>query len=448
MSLKLSISGARGIVGESLTPEFILRLISAFSQYIPDGSVVIGMDTRSSGRPIGYVAMGTLCLLGRDVICIGVVPTPTIALCTKRLNSAGGIAITASHNPARWNALKLIDSNGLFLPPDFWDVFKQEGFEKPHWASHDKIGSASRREKCENDHIERILSLPYVDVAKIKQMRFRVAYDGVGGAGPAVMIPLLRELGADIIPIGHLMDGNFIHEPEPIAENLTMLSELVRQHGADIGFATDPDADRLAIVDEKGSPIGEEMTLALALEQVLSQSPGDIVINLSTSMLIDWVAKKFGKRVFRTPVGEYEVSKKMLEIGAIAGGEGNGGFILPQMHPVRDAATAAALILSLIARREQKVSQVVKEFPQRAMIKRKIEFKEDFSILSQKIMDGFALSEFDEQDGVRFETECGFVHIRPSNTEPVVRIIIDADNDMNAEKILAKVQKMIGNEGQ
>ncbi len=443
MSLRLSISGARGIVGENLTPDVLLRIVSAFSDYLGDGAILIGRDSRPSGKSIEHFVGGILSMLGRDVYFAGILPTPTIALCTKSNGAAGGIAITASHNPEQWNALKLLDSDGLFLSAEFWKSIDLNTIFEHRWARYDEIGSIAEHDGCVFEHIKKVIELPYVDVGAIRKAKFRVAYDGVGGAGPAVMIPLLRELGAEIVPIGHKMDGEFIHSPEPIPENLIMLSELVREHGADIGIATDPDADRLAIVDENGVPIGEEMTLALATEQILSHTPGDVVVNLSTSTVIDWIAQKYNVEVHRTPVGEYWVSKKMLEIGAVVGGEGNGGVIVPQMHPVRDAATAISSILTLLAHKEKTVSEVCAEFPAKTMLKTKFPFDSNFNILGEKILKEFSPNRIDNNDGVWFQIPDGFVHIRASNTEPVVRVIVEASDEKTAENFVSRAKNII-----
>ena len=443
MTLKLSISGARGIVGESLTPEIIMKIATAFSDYLDDGSILIGRDSRPSGKNIEHFVGGILSMIGRDVYLAGISPTPTVAVCTKHTDAAGGIAITASHNPEQWNALKLLNKDGLFLPASFWNGLNlNDNFER-QWAKYDEIGDIEEYGGCVFTHIESVLKLPCIDISAIRKSKFVVAYDGVGGAGPAVMIPLLRELGSEVIPIGNRMDGNFIHPPEPVPQNLSMLSELVKEYNADVGFATDPDADRLAVVDENGVPIGEEMTLALAAEKVLSSEPSDVVVNLSTSTVIEEIAEKHGVRVHRTPVGEYFVSKKMLEIGAKVGGEGNGGVIVPDMHPVRDAATAAALILGLMAERNEKLSRIVDEFPKKAMIKTKFPFNKDFGLLQDKVFKKFSPAETNDIDGVWFKIGGGFVHIRMSNTEPVVRLIVESDDVKKTEVVIKEVEDVV-----
>ncbi len=445
MSLKLSISGARGIVGESLTPDVVISILRHFVEHIPDGAVVIGRDTRPSGEPLERLCEGFLRLVGRDVKLLGVVPTPTVAFCTKRLGAAGGIAITASHNPQRWNALKLIGPDGLFLPPDFWSRVDLGNPPKVAWAPHNEVGSAEDAGAAVADHIGRILSLPWVDADAVLEAGLKVAYDGVGGAGPRVMIPLLAKLGTTVSAIGDSLKGYFIHDPEPVAENLGMLCELVGDFGADVGLATDPDADRLALVDERGVAVGEEFTLALAAEHVLASGAKSIVVNLSTSTLVDWVAKRHGAKVYRVPVGEYWVSRKMLELGSPVGGEGNGGVIVPAMHPVRDAATAAALVLSLLALRKKPLSQIVAQFPKRVMLKDKVPFEGDFAPVAERIAGELSLEGVDRTDGVWAPLEDGFVHIRPSNTEPVVRIIVESSNEDKAKTLLEKAKsKLLG----
>jgi len=443
MPSKISISGARGIIGKDLVPSFIERLICAFHRHIPQGSVLLGSDSRLSGEPIIQIAEGILRLLGRDVVRIGKLPTPTICLCTKELGAAGAIAVTASHNPIEWNGLKLIGPDGLFVAHDFWGKFAMDEPFFPEWVDSANIGRGTENSNCARIHLNRVLSLPYIEKDMIRERGFCIAYDGVGGAGPAVIIPFLKELDIEIVSIGEKLDGNFIHPPEPVPANLGLLSELVKSSGADIGFATDPDADRLAIVDENGNPIGEEFTLALAAYRILSQSAGDIVVNLSTSSLVEYVAQKFGGTVHRTPVGEYWVTKRILELRAEIGGEGNGGVIIPQMHPVRDSITAAALILTLMAKTGKKISELVMEFPQKIMLKDKIAFDGDFPLVAEKIIAEFEPAESNRSDGVWFRTGDGFMHIRQSNTEPIIRIIVEENSESEAISLIERAKQTI-----
>ncbi|MCD6594185.1 phosphoglucosamine mutase [bacterium] len=443
MSLHLSISGARGIVGEDINPCFLNDLLLAFHRFIPSGDVLLGGDTRSSGEPISHIIEGILRMLGRNIIFAGKLPTPTICLATKHFNCAGGIVVTASHNPARWNGIKLVGSDGLFLPHKFWQDFSDNKFDEPDFVPYDKIGGKQLNYDCARTHIEKVMSLPFVDPLAIRSANLRIAYDGVGGAGPAVMIQLFQILGVEYSAIGIGMDGNFIHSPEPIPENLDMLSDLVVHYGADIGFANDPDADRLAIVDENGKPIGEEFTLALAAYRMLSYEPSDVVVNLSTSTLIDFIAEKFGGKVHRTSVGEYWVTKKILELGAAIGGEGNGGVIVPDVHPARDSITAVSLICSLLAESGKKVSQIVAEFPKKYMVKDKIPFSGNFSKISDAILNDFSPDEKILTDGIWFRTDGGFVHIRPSNTEPVLRIIVEDSDEKIARNLVDRAKSII-----
>ncbi len=436
MELMLSISGARGIVGESLTPIEILRIVSAFSQRLPKGKILIGRDPRPSGKAIEKLLEGYLRLLGRNVVLLGILPTPTIGLCVKHSGAAGGIAITASHNPEQWNALKLFNSEGMFLPVEFWNSVESGKFETPEYAIHSKVGETSSKTDCIQLHLERIFELPYVDVTAIKDSKFLVAYDGCGGAGPATILPMLSKLEVKTVAIGTAMDGNFIHEPEPTPRNLEMLSELVRTTGACLGLATDPDADRLALVDETGAPISEEYTLALAALHIFSEKRSDCVVNFSTSMMIDDIAKEHGVKVHRTRVGEYHVSKLMLEKNAIIGGEGNGGVIIPEMHPVRDATTAAAIILTLMAKTGKKVSELVSMLPKRFMFKKRMPFSGNFYNLERSILKYFSDRKVRYDDGVWVGYDSGFIHIRPSNTEPIIRFIVEDSDELNAKELI------------
>ncbi len=445
MPLALSISGARGIIGEDITPQIIQNIVCAFHKFIPDGPILLGRDTRQSGKAISQIIIGVLKLLGRDVIDAGINPTPTICLCTKELGCAGGIAITASHNPAQWNGIKLIGPDGLFLPASFWQDFSDNKYDEPVWASFNRIGNETVNVDCPKIHIDKVLHHPSINVDAIRNFSTRVAYDGVGGAGPAIIIPMLERIGIHFDAIGNNMNGEFIHPPEPIPENLGMLAQLVKETSAQIGFATDPDADRLALVDENANSVGEEFTLLLSIYYILSKNKGDIVVNLSTTTLVEYLAENFGVNVFRTKVGEYWVSKKIAETGAIIGGEGNGGVIIPTIHPVRDAAIAMVSILSLLAETGKQLSKIVSEFPKKVMIKDKIERCPEFSQIAESIVNEFDYIEINTIDGVWLRTQDGFIHIRPSNTEPIIRIIVEGEHTVEVKKIIRKAKSIIKN---
>jgi len=442
LTLKLSISGARGIVGESLTPDVLESVLRAYANFVSKGKILLGRDTRPSGEAIKNFVAGYLMLTGFDVVDCGLLPTPTLALCVKHSEACGGIAITASHNPPEWNALKLFDSNGLYLPMEFWSGISEHG-DKVEFADYEHVGKLARCEDCVEKHIEKVLGLPYVDVDAIRAREFFVAYDGVGGVAPKAVLELLSRFGAKVVAVGTAMDGVFLHDPEPKPENLSQLSELVRTVGADIGFATDPDGDRLTLVDEKGAPLSEELTLVLAAWQFLENERSDIVVNLSTSTLTDWLSGKFGVRVHRAPVGEFWVSKKMLELGAKIGGEGNGGVIVLDVHPVRDSLTAAALILSLLARTGKRLSEIVSSLPRMFMVKSKVTFSGDFKRVSDEIVNRFPHKTENFDDGVWLGLEHGFLHVRQSNTEPVVRIIAESTEESEAKRIVFEAKKIV-----
>ena len=444
MALKISISGARGIVGEDLVPEFLQEIFVAFAKHIPEGKIFLSGDSRPSGEPLRKFASAVFQLLGRDVLWGGILPTPTSALCTKHFACAGGVIITASHNPPEWNGIKLLNSDGIFIEHTFWQEVSENHFRNNiKWANYLSVGKSITADNCPQIHIEKITRSSLFSIDAVRNSGIKVAYDGVAGAGPVTIIPLFETLGVEYSAIGDVPDGNFPHSPEPVPENLKMLGELVRSSGADIGFATDPDADRLAVVDEHGNPIGEEFTLALTLYYVLSKSPGDVVVNLSTSTMVDFVADKFGARVHRTPVGEYWVVKRILEVGAVGGGEGNGGVIVPEVHPVRDSAVGVAAVLSLMAETQKPVSELVRLFPKKVMLKDKIPAR-DFPAIKEKILSAFAPKEPNLTDGVWFATGGGFVHIRPSNTEPIIRIIVEDETEQSAQRTMEKIKDVIG----
>lgn len=417
-----SISGIRGIFPEDLSPSSLLNFVNALAE-LHKGQIVLGRDTRKSGKPIYELVKPQLLIYGCDVLSAGIVPTPTLAYFTKKSGSSAGIQITASHNPPEWNGLKFVNKHGFFFGPDEWNEiysYHSDGnYRPPKQGRTNEVDAASH-------HINAILDLPFVNMDAVKSSDIKVVYDGNGGAGPSIILPLLEKLQVKFVPVGCGLDGNFSHPPEPLPKNISTVGRFVSENKADLGFSTDPDGDRLALIDESGNPIGEEFTLALSALTVLKKTKGDVVKNLSTSSLVDFVAQKFGVRVIRTPVGEYWVSKKMLEVGAIIGGEGNGGVILPAFHPVRDAATGVALILSLLAESQKSLSQIISEFPQFFMVKDKVTFHGEFAEIIPAIECVFKPIDKDLSDGLWMKLQDGWIHIRKSNTEPVVRIISES----------------------
>ncbi len=428
-NLLISISGARGIIGaeDGLTPETALKLAAAFGSYRRNGKIVLGTDTRPSRIIIKSAVISGLAGCGLDVIDIGICPTPTVELAVKDFKAAGGIIITASHNPLEWNALKFLNSKGMFLSPAegkrLLEIYRSNNYA---YKPFNKLGNIINDNYIPM-HINKILKLQDVKIAEIKKRKFRVALDCINGAGALLSPKLLKELGCRVIPVNCEPNGYFAHKPEPIPKNLKQLSESVKRNKCDIGFAHDPDADRLAIVDENGVPIGEEYTLAFAVDYILSLHKGNVAVNLSTSRIIDDIASRYSEKVYRTAVGEINVSLKLRRIKGVIGGEGNGGVIYPPLLYGRDGAVGIALILSYLSKNKRSVSETVDNLPRYIMIKDK-EQVDKFNIrkLAKKLGKEFPDAKINYTDGIKLDFKDSWVHIRASNTEPIVRIITEA----------------------
>lgn len=449
-----SVSGVRGIFGETLNPIVASQYASHFGQFIAQESVnppsnhrpriVVGRDSRTTGKAMLYAIISGLISTGCEVIDLGIVPTPTVLLNVKKHSAQGGISITASHNPPQWNAMKFIDGDGMFLHPDKAFSFLNSLEEEIKWKDWQNIGSVAEDTDAINYHIERILAIPWLNVEQIRSRKFKVVLDSVNGAGGLASPLLLKALGCEVIEINSEPTGFFAHSPEPLNENLHQLEEAVKIHNADLGFATDPDVDRLAIVDEKGQCIGEEYSVALAELFVLPKKLGDIVVNLSSSMLSDYIARKFGVEVHRTKVGEIYVGKLMRELNSPIGGEGNGGIICPDINYTRDALTGMAIILGLLAETNQKLSDIVNSLPRYYIAKAKVELpKEMMSQVLEMLPSLLSDYELDFQDGIKAIAPDHWIHIRKSGTEPVIRVYAESDSLQRSEllckDIIAKI---------
>ncbi len=441
--LMVSVSGIRGRIGEGLTPEVVARYAAGFGVWSLARStsrdIVIGRDSRVSGEMMQRVVTGALQAAGANVIDIGMAPTPTVQLAVEEHHAAGGLAITASHNPIEWNALKFIGSAGLFLDPEESGAMRayiDRGVRYPGWQS---LGSVRTDGAAVERHIGRIVDLPFIDVAGIRARRFVVALDTCHGAGAAIMLGLLERLGCVVHGIHLEPDGRFHRPPEPVASNLGELETLVRETNAAIGFATDPDVDRLALVADGGRAIGEDYTLALACRVVLTTRPGLVVTNLSTSRIVDDVAAEAGSRVVRAPVGEVHVAVRMRDEKAVIGGEGNGGVILPDLHLGRDAPVAVALMLQLLHQTGEALSATVARYPQYAIVKDKLDRPNgSLSGVYESLRATFIDAEVDEQDGLRLSWPDRWVHVRPSGTEPIVRVIAEAPTLPQAQALITR----------
>ena len=440
--LMVSVSGVRGRVGEALTPEVVTKFAAGFGAWAlqrdpANRTIVLGRDSRVSGPMFHRAVVAALQSVGARVVDIGVVPTPTIQLAVEHHHAAGGLGITASHNPIEWNALKFIGPSGLFLDRDEGVAMRavvESNFPRATW---DQIGVVDADEEAIQRHIDAVLALPFLDVEGIRAQRFHVALDCVRGAGGLFMPRLLEALGCRVESINLEPDGRFPREPEPIAENLHELEALVKRTSAVVGFAVDPDVDRLALVDDTGRAIGEDFTLALAARVVLAHREGNVVTNLSTSRIVDDVAERAGRRVVRAPVGEVNVATRMRSERAPVGGEGNGGVILTEMHLGRDAPIGAALVLQLLHETGKSLSAIVAEYPRYAIVKDKLRRPDaPLDSVYAALRSAFADAEPDTQDGLRLTWKDRWVHVRPSGTEPIVRVIAEAPSEREAEALI------------
>lgn len=454
--LVVSVSGFRGRVGDPLTPELVCALAAAFGAFVRrsggfkgarGGDVLIGRDSRTSGPMLAGAASSGLVSVGCDVVDLGVVSTPTAMLAVERSEALGGIVVTASHNPEEWNALKFAAPEGTFLDPQTMSAFLEFVREEdPVRASWDELGSVRADDGAARRHLEAILELPQLDLPALRARGFKVALDCVRGAGATIMPQLLEALGCAVVAINTEMDGRFPRDPEPTAENLAEFAGFVRAEGADLGMAVDPDVDRLSLVDESGVPLGEDLTLALASAVVLRRTPGTVVTNLSTSRVVEDVVDAHGSELVRTPVGEIHVARRMQAENAVVGGEGNGGVILPNLHHTRDAPVAAALILQHLVDEGSTLSAAVDRWPAYAMVKTKIDFpREALSDAYAELARQLGSDGVDSADGARLHwvERQAWLHVRPSGTEPVVRLIAEAQGRSEAEELIKRATAVL-----
>ena len=448
--LIISVSGMRGIIGENLSAPVAAEYGCAFGTFLKDKhsgkdeklTVCVGRDSRPSGQMLGSAVAAGLCAVGIDVVDLGIVTTPGAGVMLSKLGCAGGVVITASHNPIPYNGIKLLLDNGVAPPPSQAEQIRRRFFDKD-FAMADSVncGKLTFNDQTDAAHLAKVL--PIVDKEAISTKIFKVVLDSVNGAGGRVTKKLLAEFGCDVCAINDEPTGIFAHKPEPTAENLTGLCEVVKTESADIGFAQDPDADRLAIVDENGTYIGEEYTLALAAKYIFSKKSGAAAANLSTSRMIDDIAEQAGGQVFRTAVGEANVAAAMFEHNCIIGGEGNGGVIDLRVGPIRNSLVGIAFILQLMTETGKTVSQLVTEIGGYHMTKEK--FPADQSHARQILdlaKEAFAEAKLDTTDGYRFDFADGWLHLRTSNTEPVMRAIVEAKNPRAAREYLDTVSKI------
>jgi phosphomannomutase len=445
--LMVSVSGIRGRVGEALTPEIVATYAAAFGvwalRHNAGRPIVVGRDSRVSGPMFHRVAIAALQSVGANVVDIGLTTTPTCQLAVEHHHAAAGLMLSASHNPIEWNALKFIGPTGLFLEASEGEEMRTiaDSNHIPR-ATWDKLGIVEPDAGAADRHLRSVLALKDIDVAAIRTRRFKVALDCVRGAGAVIVPKLLEELGCTVSTINLEADGRFPRAPEPVAENLGDLERLVRQSGADIGLAVDPDVDRLAIVSEQGKAIGEDYTLALAATAVLRHRQGPVVTNLSTSLVVEDAARRAGAPFERAPVGEVNVAVRMRETKAVIGGEGNGGVILPALHLGRDAPVAIALVLQLLAETGKSVSALAKELPSYSIVKDKLPRpRASLDSVYGALRGAFGDASADTQDGLRLAWKDRWLHVRPSGTEPIVRVIAEAPTEAQARDLVRRARE-------
>ncbi len=446
-SLIVSISGLRGVVGESLTPDTVLKYANAFAKFSGRKKIVIGRDGRYHGQMLAEVLAGTLAANGCDVVDIGVCPTPTVQLAAEHSDALGGIAVTASHNPMEWNGLKFINSDGVFLDgaenQKMWKLLDAEA----EYAPFGSTGKIVHDDFFLRDHIRRVLAIKSVDVEAIRRRHFRVVVDCVNAGGAVVVPELLNELGCDVIRMNCETTGRFPRKPEPIPENLKEVMERVKLEKADLGIVVDPDVDRLVLITEKGEPFGEEYTIAQAVKFIFSKTPVEkrvAAVNLSTTRAVDVVAKSLGGKVHRSPVGEINVVKKMKKVGAVIGGEGSGGVILPEVHYGRDALVGIVITLQHLLEFGGTLSGLKASMPQFEIVKMRIDLgKKNADKVIEAIRKTYSKFDTNSDDGLKIDAPDYWIHLRKSNTEPIIRVIAEAASRKDAEARATEVVRLV-----
>lgn len=446
-TLMVSVSGIRGIVGDGLDPQTIVKYASAYADFCGKGKIVIGSDGRISGEMVSKLVIGTLLAKGNDVVDIGICPTPTVLFNVKNLKAVGGIQISASHNPNEWNALKLLNRSGEFMTPEEnRQMLSNIESANSSYTSWNKLGKLTSYTKGLDAHIEAVLKLPFINVPKIRRRKFKVLLDCVNGAGAYSMPKLLEKLGCNVIEMNCSKSGIFPRLPEPIPENLNATMRAVKKHKADIGIVVDPDVDRLVLITDKGEPFSEENTITQATRFWLSKKKGNVVVNLSTTRAVDDVAKEFGCKVFRSSVGEANVVKKMKEVKAVIGGEGSGGVILPKAVFGRDSLTGTVIMLQHLLEFGGTMSEMKKALPQYFIAKKKILIgNKNPDEVVKKLIEKYSDQQINTEDGLRIDFEDHWAHFRKSNTEPIIRCIVEAKNKKDAETLAEKYFQEISN---
>jgi len=454
MAIKKSISGMRGTIGgvpgDNLTPIDIVEMTAAYGQWLlesgSEAKVVVGRDGRISGEIVSALAVNTLLSLGIDVVNLGYSTTPTVEMAVTKHNAGGGIIFTASHNPKEWNALKMLDSKGEFVDQKIGETILSLAEKRAfNFATVDKLGKESTDDTSIDYHIEQILALSYVDAEKIKNRKFKVVVDCINSTGAIALPPLFDKLGCEYILIHADVTGDFSHNPEPVPANLKDLSDKVKEVGADIGIAVDPDVDRLVLVCEDGSMFSEEYTIVAASDFVLKYKKGATVSNLSSTRALADVSKRHGQEYYASAVGEVNVVTKMKAVKAAIGGEGNGGVILPDLHYGRDALAGIVLIMNHLVDEGLTLSALKAKYPKYEIIKYKIDLDKDTDVkkLLNVVKNQYLNESVNEEDGLKIDFSNGWVHLRESNTEPIIRVIAEAKTESEAENLIKPIIAMI-----
>ena len=444
-SLMISVAGVRGIVGDSLDPAIVARFAAAFARTLPgDGPVVLGRDARTTGPLMRLAACAGLNAAGRDVVDIGLATTPTTQMAVEHLRAAGGVILTASHNPAPWNALKFLSAAGEFLgPAQGREVRERFETDRDLWVAWDRVGAVREESGALEWHLERVLGLPHLDVAAIRARRLHVVVDGCASVGGVALPALLERLGARVTLLDCTPNGAFTRELEPLPHALGELGRVVREVKADLGIAADPDADRAAFVDASGTPLGEEYTVAIGTRVALETQTGPVVTNLSTSRMLDTVCERAGVPLYRTPVGEAHVVEAMHARQAVAGGEGNGGMILPAAHHGRDGLVAMALVAQAM-RDGATLRELADTLPRYTMIKDKLARPDEpWEQAATRLRQTFGDWQLDAADGLRFARGEAWVHVRPSGTEPVVRVIAESSDEAGTRAVVEQARQAL-----
>lgn len=459
MSLIKSISGFRGTIGgregDNLTPLDIVKFASAYAEFIKETTnkekikIILGRDARISGEMVSNLVVGALMGMGADIIDTGLSTTPTVEVAVEELDADGGIILTASHNPREWNALKLLNGKGEFINAEegkrVLELAESADFE---YADIDSIGSYQEDDTTIDMHIEKILALPLVDVELIKKKNFKIAVDSVNSTGGITVPKLLKALGVNtVVEIYSEPTGDFPHNPEPLPENIRELSSLVVENNCDLGIVVDPDVDRLALVCENGEPFGEEYTLVAISDYILSKNPGNTVSNMSSTRALRDITEKHGQKYSASAVGEVNVVELMKETNAVIGGEGNGGIIYPELHYGRDALVGIALFLTHLAEKDMSVSRLRYTYPRYFISKNKMELTEDIDIddLFKKMEEKYSQYDISTIDGLKINFEDEWVHLRKSNTEPIIRIYSESDSETKSDHLSNSIINEISN---